>query len=77
MKCTFAIAYHKQLRSKGMTKSILEDIPGIGPARQKTLKTKFPSMKKMKEASLDDFEQLVPAQSARILYERLHEGEES
>ena len=73
----FAIAYHKQLRSKGMTKSILEDIPGIGPARQKTLKTKFPSMKKMKEASLDDFEQLVPAQSARILYERLHEGEES
>ncbi|MCF0258720.1 MAG: excinuclease ABC subunit UvrC [Erysipelotrichaceae bacterium] len=73
----FAVSYHKKLRAKGMTKSILEDIPGIGPARRKTLKTRYPSMKKMKEASLEDFEALVPAQSARILYDRLHEQQES
>lgn len=69
----FAITYHKQLRTKGMTKSILDDIPGIGPARKKQIQLAYPSMKKMKAASLEDFEQIIPEKIAQILYRRLHE----
>ena len=56
-----------------MTKSILDDIPGIGPARKKQIQLAYPSMKKMKAASLEDFEQIIPEKIAQILYRRLHE----
>lgn len=69
----FAITYHKKLRSKGMTKSVLDDIPGIGPGRRKKIRSKYPSLKKMREASLEDFEELLPKASAQLLYLRLHE----
>lgn len=69
----FAITYHRQLRAKGMTRSILDDIPGIGPARRKTLRSKWPSLKKMRQASIEDFETVVPEASARLLWQRLHE----
>lgn len=72
----FAISYHQQLRSKGMTKSVLDDIPGIGPGRKKKIRTAYPSLKKMREASQEDFEKIVPAASARLLYQRLHENDE-
>ncbi len=69
----FAITYHKKLRSKGMTKSVLDDIPGIGPGRRKKIRSKYPSLKKMREASLEDFEELLPKAPAQLLYLRLHE----
>ena len=47
----FAIAYHKKIRSKGTIKSILGEIPGIGPGRQKELLQFFGSVDKIKEAS--------------------------
>lgn len=72
-----AISYHRQLRSKGMTKSLLDEVPGIGPARKKALKSRFPSMKSMKQASLEDLEQVIPAAPARQLYARLHEQQEA
>lgn len=72
-----AISYHRQLRSKGMTKSVLDDIPGIGPSRKKTIQSKYPSMKKMKQAALEDFEQILPAKTAALLYARLHEQEQT
>lgn len=73
----FAITYHKQLRAKGMTKSILDDIPGIGPARKKKVKSAYPSLKKMRTASLEDFEQLLPPKTAALLFARLHDNEKS
>ncbi len=69
----FAITYHKQLRSRGMTKSVLDDIPGIGPGRKKKIRSQYPSMKKMKEATVEDFESLLPKATAALLYQRLHE----
>lgn len=71
----FAITYHKHLRAKGMTKSILDDIPGIGPARKKQIQSAFPSMKKMKAATQADFEAIVPEKVAQLLYRRLHEDD--
>lgn len=72
-----AVSYHRQLRSKGMTKSVLDDIPGIGPARKKTLQNRFPSLKKLRSASQADFEEVLPAKTAALLFTRLHENEES
>lgn len=73
----FAIDYHKKLRSKGMTRSILDDIPGIGPARKKKIQSAYPSLKKMREASLEELKALIPAESAALLYRRLHESNSS
>jgi excinuclease ABC subunit C len=50
----FAIAYHKKIRSKGTIQSILGEIPGIGPGRQKELLEFFGSVDKIKEASAQE-----------------------
>lgn len=51
----FAITFHRNTRSKTMFKSQLDDIPGIGDKRKKLLLKHFGSVKKMKEASLDEY----------------------
>ena len=48
----FAIEYHKNLRSKGQVKSILDDIPGIGPKRRLALTRHFRSLDRLKEADV-------------------------
>ena len=50
----FAITYHRNLRKKANFHSILEEIPGIGQKRRKRLLTRFGSLKRLKEASIDD-----------------------
>lgn len=50
----FAIEYHRSLRSKGQVHSILDDIPGIGPARRKSLMRTFQSLDAIKAASLEE-----------------------
>ena len=50
----FAIEYHKQLRGKAQVKSVLDDIPGIGPARRKALMRHFKSLEEMKQASMEE-----------------------
>jgi len=50
----FAIAYHRKLRSKELTHSILDEIPGIGPKRKQALLSHFGSIEKIQEASLDE-----------------------
>ncbi len=72
----FAITYHQQLRAKGMTKSVLDDVPGIGPKRKKQIQSAFPSLKKMRAATFADFEQYLPEKTAALLYTRLHEHDE-
>lgn len=47
----FAIEYHKSLRSKAQVHSVLEDIPGVGPARRKALMRSFSSIEEIKAAS--------------------------
>ena len=50
----FAIEYHRSLRSKGQVKSVLDDIPGIGPARRKALMRRFQSLEAVRDASLEE-----------------------
>ena len=49
-----AIGYHKKLRNKEITKSELDEIEGIGPAKKKLLLQKFGSVEKIKKASIED-----------------------
>ncbi|WP_275005929.1 excinuclease ABC subunit UvrC [Promicromonospora iranensis] len=50
----FAITQHRRRRSKGMTASVLDDVPGLGPARKKMLLTHFGSVKRLKAASVEE-----------------------
>lgn len=56
----FAINYHKKLRSKSQTRSILDDIEGVGPSRKSDLLDRFKSVKKIKEATIDELMEVVP-----------------
>jgi excinuclease ABC subunit C len=68
----FAITYHRQLRSKSMIDSILDDVPGVGAKRKKDLLKGFGSLKKIREASLEDLASVVPSKVADDLYAALH-----
>ncbi len=50
----FAIEYHRNLRGKGQVKSILDDIPDIGPRRRKALMKQFKSLEAVKKASVEE-----------------------
>lgn len=71
----FTIRYHKNIRSKGALSSLLDDIPGIGEKRKKTLLKKYSSMNKMKEASIDELKEILPDDIANNLYEFLRDDE--
>ncbi|RLQ98316.1 excinuclease ABC subunit UvrC [Falsibacillus albus] len=68
----FAITFHRQVRGKTSFKSLLDDIEGIGPKRKKQLLKHFGSMKKMKEASIEDFIGMgLPQKVAENIFEKL------
>jgi excinuclease ABC subunit C len=50
----FAITYHRSRRGKRMTQSVLDAIPGLGPGRRKRLLRTFGSVKRMREASVEE-----------------------
>ncbi|WP_168581584.1 excinuclease ABC subunit UvrC [Gephyromycinifex aptenodytis] len=50
----FAITFHRQRRSKAMTLSVLDEVPGLGPARRAALLKQFGSVKKMRAASVEE-----------------------
>ena len=50
----FAITFHRELRGKGQTHSLLADIPGIGPARQKALLKHFKTIHAIEKASVEE-----------------------
>ena len=66
----FAITFHRELRDKGMVASILDEVPGLGPKRKKLLLKHFGSVKRMREASLDDIAAVpgIPRQVAEDVY---------
>ena len=64
----FAIEYHRSLRSKTQVKSVLDDIPSIGPARRKALMRHFKSLEEIKKASVEQFLE-IPEMNERIAQE--------
>src|SRR5690625_399019 len=70
----FAIAHHRTRRSKALTSSVLDDIPGLGPARRKALLRGLGSVKKIRAASVEEI-QTVPGigpSLAATIVETLH-----
>lgn len=56
----FTISYHKNIRSKGALSSVLDNIEGIGEVRKKKLLKKYKTISKMKEAPLEELEEILP-----------------
>ena len=56
----FTINYHRQIRSKGSLSSVLDNIEGIGEKRKTELLKKYRSINKMKEASIDELDKILP-----------------
>jgi excinuclease ABC subunit C len=69
----FAITYHRKLRDRSMVDSVLDDVRGIGAGRKKALIRRFGSVKRMREAEIDDLAEVVPDKVASDLYDALHE----
>jgi excinuclease ABC subunit C len=72
----FAITYHRQLRSKRLSYSELDGIPGIGPKRKQELLKKFGSLTAMRAASLMELERVLPRDAAAAVYKHFHEEDE-
>ncbi|MCR0327247.1 excinuclease ABC subunit UvrC [[Clostridium] innocuum] len=68
----FAISYHRRLRGKAMTKSILDEVEGIGEVRKKEIWKHFKSLKRLKEATVADISAVVPEKVAQNIYNILH-----
>jgi len=75
----FAITYHRQLRDKRMRKSVLDDIPGLGPTRKKRLMREVGSVKAIKAATLEELQSLrwLPDTVAEAVYQKLHGAADS
>ena len=70
----FAITFHRQLRSQGQVHSILDDIPGVGPARRKDLMRHFENIEAIKNATVEQLKELpsMNEKSAMDVYNFFH-----
>ena len=64
----YAITYHRNIKAKGALSSLLDLVPGIGEIRKKELLKRFGSLKKLKEASIDDLSEVVSLDVAEKLF---------
>ncbi len=70
----FAITFHRQLRGKNQVHSILDDIPGVGPARRKDLMRHFENLDAIRNATVEQLKELpsMNEKSARDVYDFFH-----
>ena len=70
----FAIEYHRSLRSKEQVHSVLDDIPGIGPARRKALMKSFQTLEDIKSATEEELSEVegMNSRAARQVFEFFH-----
>jgi excinuclease ABC, C subunit len=73
----FAITFHRQKRSKRQTKSELDTIPGVGAKTKELLIKTFGSVKRIKEASLQQLQVVVGRAKGQKLFENLHSNKEN
>ncbi len=72
----FAITYHRKLRGKKISRSILDDVSGVGPRRKKILLRHFGSVESLAAASIEEIRSVsgIPINIAEAIYNRLHGG---
>jgi excinuclease ABC subunit C len=68
----FAVGHHRRLRGRRMVDSVLDSVPGVGPARKKALLRKFGSMARMREAGVEELARVVPGVVAAAVQAALH-----
>ena len=70
----FALRHHRGKRDRGMTRSVLDALPGVGPARKGAILRHFGSIERFLSASREELEAVpgVPSKVARDVYDRLH-----
>ncbi len=70
----FAISYHRELRGKRMTTSVLDGIPGLGPTRKKRLVKELGGVRAVQRASLEELQALswLPDAVARAVHDKTH-----
>jgi excinuclease ABC subunit C len=70
----FAIEFHRGRRDRAMTRSVLDDLPGVGPARKRSILQHFGTPERFLEASRDELESVpgLPAKVARDIHEYVH-----
>ena len=69
----FAITSHRNKRRKGVFKSILDDVKGLGLKRRQALAINYPDINDLKKASIEELSQLVPIEVARALKAKIEE----
>ncbi len=67
----YAISFHRALERKKATKSLFDDIPGFGPKRRQLIEQTYRSLDELRQASLQELEQMLPSQVALALYRKL------
>ncbi len=74
----FAIEYHRSLRSKGQVRSVLDEIPGIGPSRRKALMMRFSSLDAIRTASILELAETpsMNMQAAKEVFDHFHSVDE-
>ncbi|MCA9774156.1 MAG: excinuclease ABC subunit C, partial [Myxococcales bacterium] len=71
-----AITYHRRLRSKANLRTVLDEIPGVGPARRRALLRRFGSVKRLRDAAVDEIAgtEGVSEALAASIHAHLHAG---
>lgn len=67
----FAITHHRKQRAKRQTHSVLDEIKGVGPSTRQALLSHFKSVKRIREASIDQLESVIGASKARLIHDAL------
>lgn len=70
----FAIEHHRSRRDRAMTRSVLDDVPGVGPARKRAILAHFGTPERVLAASRDELEAVpgLPGKVARVIHQHLH-----
>ena len=72
----FAIDFHRQRRDQAMTRSLLDELPGVGPVRKRALLSHFGSPERLVGASREELEAVpgIPGKLARQIHRQLHKA---
>lgn len=68
----YAITFHKLLRSKALSRSILDDITGLGEVRKEAIRIAFPSLDDLRKATVEELSQFLPDPVAEKVFAKLH-----
>lgn len=73
----FAITFHRQLRSKAMTRSGWQELPGVGPKASRLLRSRFFTLERLAEASLEELQEVkgIGPKTAHAVWQALHDRE--